>query len=114
LERGSEIPDLVEEDRAAFGSLEAALARLSGSGERALLVPEQLRLEKGVRNGSAVDRYERLVGAPTPVVDREGGELLAGAALAGDQDRNVASRDATDHPEDASDASSHHRSGSSS
>ncbi len=52
--------DLVEEQRAAVGEFEAALAARDGAGERALLVAEQLALEQRVRDGRAVERHERL------------------------------------------------------
>jgi hypothetical protein len=38
--------DLVEEERAPFGRLETAGAVAAGAGERPLLMPEQLRLDK--------------------------------------------------------------------
>ena len=43
---GRHVADLVEEERAAVGLLEAALAGARGAGERALLVAEQLALEQ--------------------------------------------------------------------
>ena len=52
------VADLVEEQRAALGDLEAALARGDGAGERALLVTEQLALEQLGGNGAAVDGDE--------------------------------------------------------
>ena len=50
------VADLVEEDRAAVGQLEAAAALADGAGERALLVAEQLALQQRLRQGGAVDR----------------------------------------------------------
>ena len=55
------------------------------TGEGALAMPEQFRLEQVVGNRAAVDRHERPVG-PVPVgVDHPGHQLLARAALAVDQ-----------------------------
>ena len=42
LHRQAHVADLVEEQRAALGDFEAALAGGDGAGERALLVAEQL------------------------------------------------------------------------
>jgi hypothetical protein len=46
LHRRRHLADLVEEQRAAVGELEAALAARCAAGERALLVAEQLALEQ--------------------------------------------------------------------
>ena len=54
-----QLADLVEEQRAAVGQLEAALALRDGAGERALLVTEQLALEQRLGQRRAVDRHER-------------------------------------------------------
>src|SRR5439155_109224 len=45
LDVGRDLGDLVEEERAAVGALEAAGARRDGARERALLVAEELALE---------------------------------------------------------------------
>src|SRR4030095_14087895 len=80
-----EVGDLVEEERAAVGQLEAAFLAPGGARERALLVPEQLGLEQRFRERRAVDRHEG-AGAPTgTLVDRARDQLLARAALALDE-----------------------------
>src|SRR5947208_15414634 len=75
------VADLVEEDGAAMGRLELADLELVGAGEGASLVTEQLALQQVPRHGGAVDLDE----GPSPpggeMVDRVGGELLAGAGL---------------------------------
>ncbi len=53
------VADLVEENGAAVGHLEAAAALADGAGEGALLVAEQLALQKGFGQGGAVDGHER-------------------------------------------------------
>ena len=63
LERGPDVADLVEEHRPAVRDLELAALLLVGPGERALLVAEQLGLEKLLGQGHAVDHDERLVSA---------------------------------------------------
>ena len=49
LRRQVDVADLVEEQRAALGQLEAPLLARFGAGERALLVAEQLRLDQASR-----------------------------------------------------------------
>ena len=88
-----DLADLVEEQRAAVRLLEAPDAALVGAGERALLVPEQLALEERLGERGAVQRDERLLGARAERVDRAGELPLAGAALAGDEDRRPRARD---------------------
>jgi hypothetical protein len=56
LER--EISDLVEEERAFVGALEASFLLLQRTGERALLVAEELALDEVLRDGGAVELDE--------------------------------------------------------
>ena len=58
LRVGLQIADLVEEDRAAVGDLEAAEAPGQRPGERSLLVAEQLRGDQRGRDGGAIDTHE--------------------------------------------------------
>ena len=60
-----------------------------GAGERAAAVAEQLALEHVARHGGAVEGDERFRGAVGGAVDGAGENLLAGAALAGDEDADV-------------------------
>src|SRR5690606_33096886 len=92
LQHDRELADLVEEQRAAVRLLELADLVKRGTGERALDMAEQDRLEQRLRNRRAVDDDVRLVGAPAVPVDRARDEILAGAALAADQDRRVGGR----------------------
>jgi hypothetical protein len=94
LERERELDDLVEEEGAAGGLTEAAGAVAQGAGEGAAHVAEQLRLEQLARDGRAIDGDEGAVGAAAAGVDPSRDQLLAGAALAGDQDRGGAGGDA--------------------
>ena len=89
LERERQIADLVEEERAAMGELEAAGLALCGAGERPLLVSEQLALEQRLRNRRAIDGDERSVIARAERVQRSGEQLLACSALAFEQDRGI-------------------------
>jgi hypothetical protein len=78
-------PHLVQEEGAAAGSHQETILVAHGAGERALHVPEQLRLQERLGKSAAVDGNEgaaRTVGA---VVDEAGNDLLAGPRLARDE-----------------------------
>ena len=79
--------DLVEEDGPLVGRLEQALLQGHGAGERALDVAEEVALEQVRREGAAVDRDEGGVGPVRVQVDGPGDQLLAGPALALEEDR---------------------------
>ena len=57
---------------------------------------EDLAFQQVARDGAAVERDEGLAGPWARLVDRLGGEFLAGAALAGDEDIGPAGGDALD------------------
>jgi hypothetical protein len=63
LQRQRHLGDLVEQQRAAVGSAEEALAGLGGAGEGALGVAEQQGLKHGFGHGRAVDGDEGTLGA---------------------------------------------------
>ena len=79
--------DLVEEDGPLVGRLEEPFLQGHGAGEGALDVAEQVALEQVGRQGAAVDGDERGLGPVRVHVDGPGDELLAGAALALEEDR---------------------------
>ena len=86
LEIDAQRAHLVQEQGAAVGQLELAHLACVGPRKRALLVPEQLGFEEGVRNGGEVDGHEGL-GAPRPLpMDGARHQLLARAALRRDED----------------------------
>jgi hypothetical protein len=68
---------------------------------KAPLVPEQLGLEQRLREGGAVDGDEGAGAPAAAVVQRVRHQLLAGAALAGDQHGRLALRDGVDAVEQA-------------
>ena len=68
-----------------FASAKRPCAMADRAGEGAPHVAEQLGLEQLLGDRAAVDGHEQALGAPAVVVDRAGDQLLAGAALAGDQ-----------------------------
>src|SRR5439155_14327256 len=86
LGRRGHLGHFIEEDRPAVGELEAAYPPLEGPGERAFLVAEDLALEQRLRDGGAVDGDERIAMTGRQLVERARRQLLAGAALAREQD----------------------------
>ena len=87
LRRECELADFVEEQRAAVGLLEPALAPGHRTGEGALLVAEQFRIDEFGRNRATVDAAERAVPERRVLVDRASDDLLAGSGLTEQQDR---------------------------
>ena len=63
LGRQGKVRDLVEEEAPSLRSLKLPLLALMRSRVRALLVPEELRLDQRVRDRAAIDRDERFVAA---------------------------------------------------
>ena len=100
LQREAHVADLVEEERPLVGELEAALLLGDGAGERPLLVAEELGLEQRLGDRRAVDLDQRLLGAGAVLVQQVGDQLLAGAALAGDQHGAARRRDLAHDLED--------------
>src|SRR6516164_824466 len=60
-----------------------------GSGERALLVAEEFRLQQTLRDRRGVQGLERPAGPVRVLVDGAGDQFLAGASLPGDNIREV-------------------------
>ena len=90
------LANLVEKQRAPFGYLKAAGVAFERTGKSALGVSEDLALHQFMGDGGAVDRDERFFGAGARLVHRAGDQLLAGAALAGDEHVAVGVGDALD------------------
>ena len=98
---GGHVTDLVEEQRAAIGLFELADCLGDGAGESALLVAEQLAFDQIGGDGRSVDCDERPGAAVAEFVNRLGHQLLAGAALAGNQHREIIAQHPRDHAVDA-------------
>src|SRR5262249_47724127 len=88
--------DLVQEHGAAVRQLETAKAARVRAGEGAALVTEELRLHQRLGDGRDVDGDERRVAPVTAAMDGARDELLAGAALAGDEHGGRRRRDLRD------------------
>src|SRR5215813_10165840 len=86
------LADLVEEQRAAVGELEASDPLCGRAGEGAAFVAEQLALEQGRRNGGAVELHERPSAPTAGVVNRAGNQLLSCSGLSEDEDGRVSRR----------------------
>ena len=93
LQRDVEIPDLVDEQRAAARLLEEPPVGRDGAGESAPLVPEERRFDEVGRNGGAIEDDERAACAVAPFVERLGEQLFAGPRLALDDEGHVGSRE---------------------
>ena len=76
---------------------DGAFARRRRPGEGAFDVAEHLAFHQLSRDRAAIDRDERPVAPRAQLMDRLGAELLAGPALAGDEDRGAALCRAFDH-----------------
>ncbi len=96
----ADVADLIEKDGPPLGDLEFSLLPVLRSGEGAFLVAEKLALEQRLGQRAAVDGHERVIAAGRGEVNRPRDELLAGAALSGDQDGGVGGRDGLDGLED--------------
>jgi hypothetical protein len=70
------------------------------AGEGPLHVAEQLGLDQILRQRGAVDLHHRAIDPRALGVDRVGGQLLAGAALADDEHVGVGARNGLQHLED--------------
>jgi hypothetical protein len=94
LDRCRQFSDLVEEDRAPGGQLEAPTAPFQCAREGALLVPEQLRGDERFRERGAVDLHHRALRPSSQWIARR--RAPSRPRLAGDQHRRVGRRDESD------------------
>src|SRR5690606_4215607 len=84
-----ELADLVEKERPSVGSFDEASFRAFGARERSSFEAEDLGFEERLGNRRAVLGDERAVATRAEAMDGIRDELLSGAALAFDEDRNV-------------------------
>ena len=97
LGAGGQLGDLVEEQRAAVGPLEAARPGTAGAGERTAFDAEQLRLDQVLGNRGAVDGHERTLRARAELMDTAAEHLLADAGFPEQHHRDLAGSDLVDH-----------------
>ena len=82
-----QVADLVQEQGAAFGRLEKALAVFGRTSESAFAVTKKLGLQQVLRNGAAVHSHERRPRAGPLAMHGARHQLFARAALALQQHR---------------------------
>ena len=88
-----QIADFVQEDGATVGQFKSAHPVGNRTGEGALAMAKKFALQQFLWNGSAIDRDEISAGPVGLHMQRACDDLLAGAALTGDQHRRVRHRD---------------------
>src|SRR5262245_15528088 len=84
LQHHRHLGDLVQEERASVGQLEAAFAFGYRAGEGAPLMAEEFRFHQRLGNGRAVDRHEWARDARAELMNGVSDYLFAGARFAGD------------------------------
>src|SRR3954468_11865039 len=89
LGREGKLANLVQQNGASRRALESPWLPPVRTGERPLLVTEQLAFHQSLGQSPAVDSNERPAGARRMPVDRGGDQFLTGAALADDQYRGI-------------------------
>ncbi len=89
-----EVADLVEKQGAALGGADEAGKGVDRARESAAAVTEELALDQVARHRRAVVGDEWTMFHAAVVVNDPGEDLLAGAGLASDQDRQVGGREA--------------------
>ena len=81
LEGDGHLADLVEKDGAVVSQFETSLPGSMGAGKGPPLVPEQLALKQGLRQGGTVHLNEGLVLSIAGIVDGARHQLLAGTGF---------------------------------
>src|SRR5436190_11467024 len=85
-----EFADLVEEDGAAIGDLQAALPLCQCPGKSSFLVAEELAFNQGFGERRTVDGDEGTAGAGAVKMNGARRKLFAGAALSRNQNCGIA------------------------
>ena len=101
LQRQRQIADLIEHQRAAVRGLDFAYRLSRRTGERALLVTEELAFEQRLGNRGTVDGNETFIAARRERVQRPRQQLFAGAAFAQQQDGCAGASDFLDNATDS-------------
>ena len=87
LELKRKLPDFIQEQSSVMGQFKiSGLPILLGSGERPGLIAEQLAFQQGFRYGGTVNSHKWTAFSGAVIVDTLCKQLLAGAALACEQD----------------------------
>src|SRR5690606_15333889 len=100
LDAQRKVADLVEKERAFVRFFEGAGPGSLRSGERSLLVAEELALHHVARNGPAIQRHERPVPSLRQKMNRPSHDLLARSRLSVNRDGRTGRGDASDELDD--------------
>ena len=100
LSGGVNFANFVEKESSAVGLFESANAALSGSGERAFLVAEELAFEELGREGRAVDGDEFLSRTSGKIVEDVSNHFLTGSRFSFDEHGGPGLRDLFDDTRD--------------
>ena len=93
LHAQAHFPDFVQEHRAAIAQLKEADLVTMRTGEAALHVTEELRLEERLRHARAIERDKGTLGARGTGMNQSCDEILPDAALSRDEHLRVAGGD---------------------
>ncbi len=99
LQRRGHVADLVEEQRAAIGLLEAAAALRVGAGERAFSWPNSSDSSSSAGIADVFSATKGLLCLRTVLVQGARHQFLSGAGFTGDQHRHARTGQAADRPE---------------
>ena len=86
----SELANLIQEQGSTVGLFEPSLAPRHGTGKRALLVAEQLRVDQLGGDGAAVHAAERAAPERRMLMDRPGNDFLTRSCFSEQQHRRTA------------------------
>jgi len=92
LQYGRHFADFIEEDGAVVTDFKLAGLGLDRTGKGAGLIAEEFTLQQIGGHGRAIDLHEGAVAAGRHLVDEQGGDFLASAALSQDEDGDVSAR----------------------
>src|SRR6516162_10703678 len=95
--------DLIQENSSTARLFEKALLVGESSGKGTLHVTKKQTLEQCLRQGAAVDRQKQPVAPVAVGVNTKGNQLLASAAVAGNEHRGHRGRHFLDHLQDIPD-----------
>ena len=86
LKNGMDFGDFVQKDGPPIGIFKLADFPGVGARIRTLFIAKEFRLQEVFRNGCAVNRDESFILSFAPLVNGQGGQLLAGAAFPQEKD----------------------------
>ena len=97
MKLSTHLDNLIEKKRSAMGELEAALACIHGTGERATYITKQLAFQKFLWDRSTINWYKASILPRTQLMDCARSQLLSSTAFTRDQDGGVTICQSGDH-----------------